>query len=102
MQNILLFFCRRTKHYSQKDVANRLGISIDQYRELESGDVLLTYEQARKLGKLYNAETKYFSQAAQHLDLLLTSQANNKLLKANNDQLKERLKSMGEMILNEE
>jgi|SRR5579859_5721400 len=91
MQNVLLLFCRRTRHFSQKELAARLGITTEAYRELESGKTLLTESQARRLGKLYNAPYKYFYEAAQQLDFLLTTQVNLKILKSDNDRLWERL-----------
>jgi len=91
MQNVLLLFCRRTRRFTQKAVAARLGITTEAYRELESGRTLLNEAQARQLGKLYNAPYKYFYEAAQQLDFLLTTQVNLKILKSDNDRLWERL-----------
>jgi len=90
-QNILMVFCRRTMHYSLKQVAARLDMPVSLYRELECGEVLLNYEQAQKLAKLYNSETKYFYEAAQQLDLLESSRIMIKTLMAENERLRAHL-----------
>jgi transcriptional regulator with XRE-family HTH domain len=72
MENILMRFCRETNRYTVKTVAAKLGISVDDYIEIETGEILLTEEQAKILGKLYNARTSYFNDEAIQLDLLRT------------------------------
>lgn len=69
---------------------------VSLYRELECGEVLLNYEQARKLAKLYNSETKYFYEAAQQLDLLQTSRILIQTLMAENDRLRACLGKLNE------
>jgi hypothetical protein len=49
-----------------------LVISVDDYIGIETGEILLTEEQAKILGKLYNARTSYFNDEAIQLDLLRT------------------------------
>ena len=87
-QNILFIYCRSIRHYSQKEVAAHLGMTTFMYREVESGEVLLTYEQARKMAQLYDSEARYFFEAAQQLDLLLSSRIIIQTLKADNDRLR--------------
>jgi transcriptional regulator with XRE-family HTH domain len=72
MENILIRFCRETNRYTVKTVATKLGISVDDYIGIETGEILLTEEQAKILGKLYNARTSYFNDEAIQLDLLRT------------------------------
>jgi hypothetical protein len=72
MENILMRFCRESNRYTVKTVATKLGISVDDYIGIETGEILLTEEQAKILGKLYNAHTSYFNDEAIQLDLLRT------------------------------
>ena len=72
MENILMRFCRETNRYTVKTVATKLGVSVDDYIGIETGEILLTEEQAKILGKLYNAHTSYFNDEAIQLDLLRT------------------------------
>ena len=72
MENILMRFCRETNRYTVKTVATKLGVSVDDYIGIETGEILLTEEQAKILGKLYNAHTRYFNDEAIQLDLLRT------------------------------
>ena len=72
MENILMRFCRETNRYTVKTVATKLGISVHDYIGIETGEILLTEEQAKILGKLYNARTSYFNDEAIQLDLLRT------------------------------
>lgn len=95
-QNILFVFCRSTMHYSPKKVAAKLGIPVSLYRDIECGNVLLTYEQARKMALLYKTETRYFFEAAQQLDLFLSCRVIIKTLKADNDRLRAELNKLKE------
>jgi len=72
MENILMRFCRETNRYTVKTVATKLGISVDDYIGIETGEILLTEKQGKILGKLYNAHTSYFNDEAIQLDLLRT------------------------------
>jgi transcriptional regulator with XRE-family HTH domain len=72
MENILMRFCRETNRYTVKTVATKLGVSVDDYIGIETGEILLTEEQAKILGKLYNAHTSYFKDEATQLGLLRT------------------------------
>ena len=82
MENILMRFCRETNRYTVKTVATKLGINVDDYIGIETGEILLTEEQAKILGKLYNARTSYFNDEAIQLDLLRTKIEIIKTLKA--------------------
>jgi cobalamin biosynthesis protein CbiG len=93
MKNVLLAFCRRHNRYASKKVARQLGISVEDYKSIESGEILLTEVQARQLGKLYNAHYSYFYNEALQLDLLRTKTAIIKVLKNQLDVLKERYES---------
>ena len=88
MENILMIFCRVQKRYTTKTVAARLGISVEMYSDIEKGNVLITQEQARELGKLYKADYSYFYNEALQLDLLHTRSALLNVLKMENDLLK--------------
>jgi transcriptional regulator with XRE-family HTH domain len=81
MENILMRFCRQTNRYNLKSIAAKLHISVDTYRGIERGDILLTEKQARELGKLYNVQYSYFFREALQLDLLLTRKAIIRILK---------------------
>lgn len=58
------------------------------YKDLEAGNVLMDYSQARKLAKIYDTEAKYFYEAAQQLDHLLSVSILAKTLKAENERLR--------------
>jgi transcriptional regulator with XRE-family HTH domain len=92
MENTLLRFCRESHRYSPQAIAHKLGIKTHVYFEIESGETLLTYKQAEKLGQLYNTSPHYFYNAAQQLDLLLTKNVIIKAAKWRISQLEERLK----------
>ena len=72
-------------HFSPEKVAGLLNIPVSLYRDLECGNVLLNYAQAQKLAKIYHTEAKYFYEAAQQLDLLLSSKIIIKALKADKE-----------------
>jgi hypothetical protein len=69
-------------------------MSVISYRDLEAGNVLLTYAQARKLAKLYESEARYFYEAAQQLDQFLTNSVLIKTLKADNETLRGHLENL--------
>ena len=82
MENILMRFCRETNRYTVKTVATKLGVSVDDYIGIETGEILLTEEQAKILGKLHNTHPSYFNEEAIQLDLLRTKIEIIKALKA--------------------
>lgn len=87
-QNILMLYCRRIMHLSPQKAAELLGMPVSLYRDLECGDVLLDYPQARKLAKLYNSDARFFHEAAQQLDLLLSNKIIIRALIADNERLR--------------
>jgi len=46
-----MLFCRKTHNHDLKAIAAHLGISISQYKKIETGKILITETQARQLGK---------------------------------------------------
>lgn len=91
MQNLLLLFCRKNRHLTPKQVAVHLGVSVELYKELENGELLMTESQARRLACLYQIPPWYFLEAARQLDFLLTSRVNIRILKFDNDRLRDHL-----------
>lgn len=72
MENTLLRFCRDMYKYTPTAVARKLRIDTNTYLRIEQGEVMLTNEQAKLLGKLYKADGDYFYAAGLQLDMLLT------------------------------
>jgi transcriptional regulator with XRE-family HTH domain len=101
MENILMRFCREKRRYNIKTIAYKLGVSIEIYAEIEKGGILLTYEQAEQLAKIYNTDSYYFYNEAQQLDLLLTRIVIIKDLKFKIDLLQEKLKTMSFPVPND-
>lgn len=93
LENILMRFCRQSRRFSVKIVAAHMGVSIDVYRKMEKGDLLITYKQAVQLGDLYEVSASWFFKEAIQLDLLLSRMAIIRILKNKNDLLIDRLKS---------
>ena len=85
MENILMRFCRETQGYTPETVATRLGISVNQYKAIESGKVLLTARLARKLGKLYKQKEEYFYAAGMQLEML---RSGNELIQLYKEKMK--------------
>jgi len=98
MENVLMRFCRRTHRYTPKKVATHLGISVETYRDIETGNILLNEKQARQLGALYHAPYSYFYIEAQQLDLLLTRKVINDILKQKINLLIEKNKKQAESV----
>lgn len=86
--NLLMLYCRRTRSYTPHQAARLLGVTTVQYLDLESGNVLLDMAQARQLAKIYDSKADLFYEAAQQLDLLLSTRVVIKILKAENDRLR--------------
>ncbi|MEO6542393.1 MAG: hypothetical protein ABIN74_15430 [Ferruginibacter sp.] len=72
MENMIMQFCRETHRYTRARVAVWLRVTLKEYRELETGQQLLTPKQAAQLGKLYKVKGIYFYRAALQLELLVT------------------------------
>jgi transcriptional regulator with XRE-family HTH domain len=70
MGNILLQYCRLTNGYSNLKVAAHLGISENEYLNIEKGNTLLDRQQAILLSNLFNIEPVYFLKEAVQLELL--------------------------------
>ncbi|MHA4811002.1 helix-turn-helix domain-containing protein [Flavitalea flava] len=98
MYNILMRFLRESRGFTQKAVAEKLGVSTHFYQEIECGKILLTAKQASQLGELYHAHSSYFSKSAGQLDFLLAKIEQAKILKKDNDRLKRQLKQVGIII----
>ncbi|HET6255148.1 MAG TPA: helix-turn-helix transcriptional regulator [Puia sp.] len=71
MQNTLMKYCRISHGLSAASVAPKLGVDACSYKALECGEILMTPEQAKKLGRLYGIRSEYFYQEALQTDLLL-------------------------------
>ena len=52
MENVLMRFLRRSYNYSPGVLARKLGISTYAYYAMEKGIVLMTWDQAKQLGKI--------------------------------------------------
>lgn len=92
--NILMLYCRRTMRYSPQKAASLLKMTHAEYKELECGNVLPNDAQLRRLGNLYRSEARYFREAAQQLDQLLSSRVVIQILKADNDRLQASLENL--------
>src|SRR5580698_7443797 len=92
MENVLMRYCRESKRYTIKTIADKLGIGVGVYKEMEKGEVLLTRKQAELLGELYNTDPSYFYKEAIQLDLLQTRMMIIKILKKENNLLIAKLK----------
>ena len=92
MENVLMRFCRQTNRHNSMTIAKKLNVSLDTYRGMERGEILLTENQARELGKFYKVHYSYFHKEALQLDLLLTREAIIKILKWENNKLNKKNK----------
>jgi len=87
MENVLMRLCRLTHCLSTRQVAAKLEITPGEYTQLETGELTLTSKQAKHLAEIYNIKAKYFQEAAQQLELLLTQKQIIKDLKSENESL---------------
>ena len=94
MENILLRFCRYTQGHTSEAVAAHLSVTVEEYYEIETGKVLLTVKQSRKLAKLFNAKASYFYEAARQLDLLL---ARDEMIRSQKEKIEELKKQIQEL-----
>ena len=76
-----MLYCRQSNRFTPKKVAAKLGVTVEIYRDIEKGEILLTEKQARQLGALYQVHYSYFYKEAEQLDLLLTRKAIIEILK---------------------
>jgi len=86
-----MIFLRETNNYSSKILARKLRITADLYRAIEEGKVLITHEQAKQLGAVYNVNPLYFHAASRQLDISLTNKTIIRILKFKIDSLQEGL-----------
>ena len=56
MRSPLLNHCRKVNNISYKKIANRLGISIADYKKVECGEYLLVHKDSRKLAALFKVK----------------------------------------------
>ncbi len=86
MENILLRFFRELNEYSPNDIANHLGISKEEYHDIETGNALLKDLQTQQLAKLFKIKSDYLKKSAYQLDLLL---ARNEMIKIQRREIQE-------------
>jgi len=91
MSNIVLKHCKEIKGYSNPKIANALGVTVKQYAEIESGELIMTREQSETLGKLFDIKPEYVFTAALQLDSLLVRREVIKIQKRKIDQLETQL-----------
>ncbi|GGB01799.1 hypothetical protein [Puia dinghuensis] len=92
MSNALLLHCKETHKQTNEAIAAALKITPEQYEEIEDGEVLITYKQAEALGQLYGTHGTNIYTSVLQLDTLLAQRQVIKILKFENDQLKEKLR----------
>ena len=95
MENILLRYCRDANNYSAQFIAKQLKIDAATYRKIEQGEVLLSNNQSKVLGKLYKVDQNYFYAAALQLDLLLSLRKLTSTIKSSNKTKPRRVKTFG-------
>ncbi|OQP60363.1 hypothetical protein A3860_33835 [Niastella vici] len=71
MKNVLMQVCRATHRYNERQIAAKLGMTPEEYIDLETGTTVMTPRQAEQLSDVYNIEREYFLESSQQLDLLL-------------------------------
>jgi transcriptional regulator with XRE-family HTH domain len=71
MRNQLLLYCRKVKGFSRKSIARKIGISFSKYKQIETGEVLMSKKVAKRLSRLYKmGKAPYIYDAACQLDVL--------------------------------
>jgi transcriptional regulator with XRE-family HTH domain len=71
MRNQLLLFCRKVKGFSRKSIARKIGISASKYKQIETGEVLMSKKVAKRLSHIYKmGKAPYIYDAACQLDVL--------------------------------
>lgn len=71
MKNVLMQVCRAMHRYNERQIAAKLGMTPEDYIELETGATVMKPAQAEWLSDVYNIDREYFLESAQQLDLLL-------------------------------
>ena len=72
MENVLMCLCRTTHRYNVKQIAAKLGITPNEYTELETSARAMTPAQAERLAAVYSIDAEYFLESSRQLELLLT------------------------------
>jgi methyl-accepting chemotaxis protein len=72
MQNALLVVLREMHRYTPATVAKKLEVDTTIYNQIESGELLLNYPQAKTIGQLYKVKPAHIYESARQLDALLT------------------------------
>lgn len=91
MENLLMRYCRLSHGLNKKQVAEKLGLTLRQYAEIETGAVPITPKQATRLAKLYKTKALYFIEASDQLQTLMGCRAMMSILKSDNERLNELL-----------
>jgi DNA-binding XRE family transcriptional regulator len=86
MENILIRYFREASGLVPETIAANLGISVNEYYEMETGQLLMTKKQAYQLGKLFRVNGSYIYEAVQQLDLLM---AINEIIKIRKEKIAE-------------
>jgi transcriptional regulator with XRE-family HTH domain len=71
MKNVLMQVCRVMHRYNEKQIAAKLGITPEEYIELETSTVAMTPRQAEWLSNVYSIDREYFLESSRQLELLL-------------------------------
>jgi len=71
MQNTLLVVLREMKRLTPAIVAQKLNIDLDIYNQIERGDLLMDYQLAKEIGRLYKIKFENIYESARQLDSLL-------------------------------
>ena len=86
---------------TDKTLASTLGISVEQYKEIETGDQLMTRKQAQKLGRLFKVDSKYIYDCAMLIDEYKTKDTILTITKNSLFSVLDRLEALIEKLANE-
>lgn len=64
--------CRASHGYTERQTADKLGMTPEDYNELETSAAAMTPAQAGKLAALFKIDAEYFLESSRQLELLLT------------------------------
>jgi transcriptional regulator with XRE-family HTH domain len=71
MRNQLLLYLRKFKGFSRKSIARKIGISFSKYKQIETGESLMSKKVAKRLNHLYKmGKAPYILDAARQLEVL--------------------------------
>jgi transcriptional regulator with XRE-family HTH domain len=88
MKNVLMQVCRAMHRYNERQIAAKLGMTPEDYIELETGATIMKPAQAEWLSDVYNIDREYFLESSQQLDLLLAQAEALKHLNAEIERIK--------------